>query len=198
MATSRRSPEDSAQILLGRMVMTYQQQEGRYPSSWEEMEGKFPGLDEKFPALLPTQRMALLNPPLTLSRQPGSRFPTRFHGRTIVLVTRDSYRPQDWRASYWLPWDSSHLQDPVHGVVMLSPETKGVILERMKPESLRRILVDNGRELPGPSGLGMYPHELAHYRGVTAKWILIAIAAVFLVASIRVGLKRRSGKDALS
>jgi hypothetical protein len=170
-ATTRKVPLVSEIVGLGRLILLYHEHHGKYPQSWEEFESVFPGLDERFPELNPTKRMALVSPPIEFSgRCPG----------LAVAISRDAFRPLGWSEMPIIGGVYQCLEDPSYAVAVL-PDGGGAAHCRLSPVSAKSVFDKAGRALPAPSGLGAFAHEKRVMVRRAIIWIAVAGISSWLI-----------------
>ncbi len=170
---------------LGRLIQLYQDQEGKYPTSWNQFEKQIPGLDKTFPLLTPTQRMALISPPIQLP-------PRFFGGGLAVAMTRDSYRPLS-QVEWPIIGTHQTLKPPVYGVILVSDG--GVTRKEIPTDVMISFLNSQGLAMPQPSGLGRFPHEKEFLIQKVFNWAVVVAFCSWLIWRMVRRLKKRASEQ---
>jgi hypothetical protein len=128
----------------------YKRENGAYPKTWEELESFSEHVDWKRDPHKLRQRIAILDNEVVW-KHPGL-------GGRIIAITRDPFRPQDFRRSQWTGGLNPFLLKPSYTAFI---ERDGSLrFQRFPPELVATIFKEAGAEKPEPSGLGTYPHEI--------------------------------------
>ncbi len=67
-----------------------------------------------------------------------------------------------------------------------------VFIHKITPERASKAFGEAGAELPEPSGLGLYPHELAHRTRIIALWLGAVLTSAVAFWKLVIRKKRPS------
>lgn len=163
----------------------YKMGNGAYPKTWEELESFSEHVDWNREPHKLRQRISILD------KEVVWKHPSL--GGRIIAITRDSFRPQDFRRSRWTGRINPFLLKPSYTAFI---ERDGSLhFQRLPPELVATIFKEAGSELPKPSGLGPYPHEIRARRKQIREFVFYTICtAVISVWIARMILRRRKGR----
>ncbi len=167
----------------------FKEENAAYPKTWEELESDSGHVDWNRDPHKLRQRIAILENEVVW-KHPGL-------GGRIIAITRDPFRPQDFRRSRWTGRLNPFLLKPSYTAFI---ERDGSLrFQRFPPELVATTFKEAGAEMPEPSGLGPYPHEIRARRKKIQEFVFNTICtAVFAVGIIRMILRRRNGKSRIA
>lgn len=162
---------------LGRFTKMYHDQRGAYPTTWGQFEELF-GPTRKLGGVVdPHQRFVFLGSPVFLPAYPREE--------RILLISREPFRlPEEGYLPVLDMWYNT-VGDSVY--VAAVQQGDNVFIREITPERASKAFGAAGAELPEPSGLGLYPHELAHRAKIIALWLgaILTCAVAFWKLVIR-------------
>lgn len=167
---------------LGRLAEMYHDAEGASPETWTEFESRFGPTEKICSVLNPRDRFAFVPKPVLLPAYPAED--------RIILISREPFRPPTERQIPIINTWYKTVGDSVY--VAAVKRGDGVFIRKIAPEEAARVFQDAGAELPGPSGLGLYPHEKTHLFRTIALWVGSLAVCALGISSIARRRKRSS------
>jgi hypothetical protein len=169
-------------------IQLYKEEHGTYPKSWDELESISSGKDWAAEPFQLRKRIAFVDKEVNWSNP--------YWGGLIIAVSRDTFHPENHYQSRWTGKVESRLQDPIRLIFF---ERKGAMSShQLPPELAAKMFADAGAELPEPSGLSLYPHEIRARAKRNVRFVFGAITAtIILTWIIRLLIRIRKAKAGL-
>lgn len=171
--------------ILARQVQWYHEAKGVYPESWAELESHFGPMKSRA-GFDPAKRFAFV-PEIV----PASAYATESR---IIFISREPFRPPTMREYPMIQGAYQTVGKRVYVAAVQKGDS--VDLQQLYPEYAAQLFGNAGVDLPGPSGLGLYPHERAHRAKVIAWWGGLGVVGGLVIRALFKRWKDRSGEDA--
>jgi hypothetical protein len=154
---------------LGYCIRQYHENHNKLPESWEDIETISGGIDwDKKPHQL-RKRIAFVRDEIVIKGYPSEL--------RVVAITREPFRPKRHSISQWTGHTNSSLGNLGYTVLFL--QGRNIVTRHYPPDKAAAIFAEAGAQLPEPSGLGLYPHEIEARTKAIIRWVLGIVSVLF-------------------